>query len=50
MNYTEEEINDAVEKFKQAVAWIKSCEFEPNHKDNACDYCSYKDFCNMNRI
>ena len=50
INYTEEEINDAVEKFKQAVAGIKSCEFEPNHKDNACDYCSYKDFCNMNRI
>ena len=49
-NYTQEEIIEAVEKFKNAVKGIKSHNFEPSHKDSTCKYCSYKDFCDLNRI
>ena len=48
--YTDEEIETLVEKFKTAVNNIKSCQFEPSYNDNACKYCTYKDFCGMNRI
>ena len=50
MEYTDDEILEVVEKFKQAVKNIRNCEFEPSYKDSACKYCSYKDFCDMNRI
>lgn len=50
IQYTEEEINTAVEKFKQAVCSIKNFEFEPSYKDTACQYCAYQDYCGMNRI
>ena len=49
--FTEEEINKTVEKFKQAVTDIKAHEFEPTkNKDKACKYCNYKDYCGMNRL
>ena len=48
--YTDEEIEELVEKFKQAVAKIKAFEFEPSNNKNACKYCLYKDFCGMNKI
>ena len=50
INFTDEEIKEAIDKFKKAVNGIKSYEFEPSYKDNACKHCSYKDFCDMNRI
>ena len=50
IEYTEEEINAAVEKFKNTVASIKNMEFEPSYKENACKYCAYKDYCGMNKI
>lgn len=51
INFTEDEIIIAVEKFKNAVNDIKSCNFEPsNNRDKSCKYCAYKDFCNMDRI
>jgi RecB family exonuclease len=50
IEFTEDEINSAVEKFKQAVKSIKSYDFEPSYKENACKYCAYKDFCGMNRL
>ena len=50
INYTEEEIIDAVNKFKNAVADIKSHKFEPTYTEKVCKYCSYKDFCNMNAM
>ena len=50
VNYTDEEIADAVEKFKNAVADIKAHKFEPTLKESACKYCPYQDFCCMNVI
>jgi RecB family exonuclease len=50
INYTNEEIEAAVDKFKQAVEGIKSHEFEPSYNPIACKYCAYKDFCSLNRI
>lgn len=50
IQFTAEEIQQAVEKFKNAVKSIKAHEFEPSFKDNACKYCSYKSFCSMNRL
>ena len=47
---TDEEIADAVEKFKNAVADIKAHKFEPTLKESACKYCPYQDFCGMNVI
>ena len=50
IKYTDEEFHTVIEKFKNAVKGIKSYEFEPSYKEKACEYCSYKDFCDMNRI
>lgn len=50
IEYTQDEILTAVEKFKQAVLGIKSHEFEPTYKENSCKNCPYRDFCEMNRI
>ena len=50
INYTEQEINDAVEKFKQAVSDIKAHKFKPNLKGKACQYCAYKVYCGMNMM
>jgi CRISPR/Cas system-associated exonuclease Cas4 (RecB family) len=50
IEFTKDEINSALEKFKQAVKSIKSYNFEPSYKETACKYCVYKDFCGMNTI
>jgi CRISPR/Cas system-associated exonuclease Cas4 (RecB family) len=50
IEFTEDEINSTVENFKQAVKSIKSYDFEPSYKENACKYCAYKDFCGMNKL
>ena len=47
IQYTEQEIEDAVGKFRQAVSDIKEHKFEKNEKAN-CQYCSCKDYCGMN--
>ena len=49
-DFSDEEIDAVVEKFKTAVKNIKSCEFEPSYKKTACEHCAYKDFCGMNRL
>ena len=53
IEFTEDKINEVVEKFKKAVADIKSLNFEPTaeeNKDKSCKYCNYKDYCGMNKI
>ena len=50
INYTQEEMDTVVEKFKNAVKSIKNLEFDPSYKDNACKYCSYGDYCGMNKL
>ena len=50
ITYTDEEINERIEKFKQAVQNIKNCNFEPSYNENACKYCPYCDFCAMEII
>ena len=50
ITYTQEEIDTAVETFRNAVKRIKSHEFEPSYKESSCRYCAYKDFCGMNRL
>ncbi len=46
MNYTEAEIDEVLTKYKNAVDSIRSMDFEPTFKKDACKYCAYKDFCN----
>lgn len=50
IQYTEKEIEDAVEIFKQAIKGIKSHNFEPSYKNNVCKYCLHKDFCGLDVI
>lgn len=51
IEFTEQEINDTVEKFKQAVTNIKAHEFEPTkNKEKTCKKCPYKDYCGMDRL
>ena len=50
ITYTKEETDKIVEKYKQAVADIKSFKFYPSYKDSACKYCAYQDYCGMNKI
>ncbi len=48
--YENIEIEDRIEKFKQAIKDIKDCKFEPSYNKNACEHCQYRNFCNMNII
>jgi RecB family exonuclease len=50
IKYSDEEIDAAVETFKQAVKGIKAHEFEPNSSDKNCKYCASRDFCGLNRF
>jgi len=50
ITYDEIEITECVEKFKQAIKDIKECKFEASYNKNACAYCSYRDFCEMNIV
>ena len=45
LNLTDEECQAVVEKFKTAVKSIYNYEFKPSFKKEACQYCSYKVFC-----
>ena len=50
ITYSKDEIEQSVEKFKQAIKDINSCKFEPSYNENACKFCNYKDFCNINVV
>ena len=47
IEFTQEECNEIFERYKQAVKDIKSHKFEPTYDEKACQWCSYKDFCDM---
>ena len=46
MELNEEDIEEIISKFKNAIKEIKNCNFEAK-KDN-CEYCPYKSFCAIN--
>ena len=50
LEYSEEDCNAIVEKFKNAIAEIKNYNFEPSHNPDACKYCSCKDYCGLNVV
>ncbi|MDE6138157.1 MAG: PD-(D/E)XK nuclease family protein, partial [Candidatus Gastranaerophilales bacterium] len=50
LNLTDEDCLEIENKFKTAISNIKSYNFEPTYKKDACKHCQYKDFCNMEII
>lgn len=48
VNYTEDEIEAVVAKYKNVIDLIYQMEFEPTNNKNSCKYCAYKDFCQTN--
>lgn len=50
IKFTGEEVQDVVNKFKDAIAGIKNCDFTPSYKENSCKYCSYRDLCGLNTL
>lgn len=48
VNYTEDEIEAVIAKYKNVIDLIYQMEFEPTNNKNACKYCAYKDFCQTN--
>ena len=55
MNFTQAECQAVVDKFKSAINNIKEHKFEPiatkeRRKNKTCEYCQYKDFCNLEGI
>lgn len=45
LNLNEEDIEEILKKFKNAIDEIKKHNFEPSLDKKACEYCAYKDFC-----
>ena len=50
IEYTKEESEERIEKFKSAIKNIENCNFEPSFNKNACKYCQYSDFCKINAV
>ena len=50
LNLVEEDCEAIRQKFQKAVAQIKSYQFEPSYDKQACKYCPYSDFCNMDIV
>lgn len=48
VNYTEDEIEAVVAKYKDVIDSIYEMNFEPSNDLNTCKYCIYKDFCQTN--
>ncbi len=48
VNYTKEDCNKVVEKFKNAIDSINNLEFEPTYDQKVCKYCACADFCKGN--
>lgn len=47
---TEEDCEKVVAELKQSIKDISECEFEPNYNEEACKYCSYRDFCGIDIV
>jgi radical SAM protein with 4Fe4S-binding SPASM domain len=50
--FTKDECQKVIDKFKGAIKDIKEYKFEPieakqRKKSKTCQYCQYKDFCNL---
>ncbi len=50
INFSNEEIENILEKFNNAIKSIKNHDFEPTDKEENCKYCAYRDFCALNII
>lgn len=50
INFSDEEIKNIIEKYKDTIKSIKAHNFEPTDKKENCKYCAYKDFCSLNVI
>lgn len=51
LEFTDQEIVDTVNKFKQAVLDIKAHKFEATmNKEKSCKKCPYKDYCSIERV
>ena len=51
LEFTEDDCNAVIAKFKEAISNIKSYKFSPvldrNYSKQPCMYCQYKDFCHL---
>lgn len=47
LELTRDDCERVVEKFKAAISLIRNYDFEPSHNEDACKYCAYRDFCEM---
>ena len=47
LELSKEDCEQVVEKFKNAIFAIRNYNFEPSHNAKACQYCNYRDFCEM---
>lgn len=50
LELSEENCLEIEEKFKSAIQKIRDYEFAPTYDKNACKWCIYKDFCNMEQV
>ncbi len=50
LNLTDEECEKIKEKFHSAIEDIRAYKFEPSYKEEACRWCGYRDFCNMETV
>lgn len=50
VNYSEDDINKILDKYKNAIVGIKNHKFEPTPSKVSCAYCPYKnDLCDLNQ-
>ncbi len=50
LNLTEKDCQDIEDKFKAAIADIKSYKFEPAYKKDVCKMCRYREFCLLENV
>ncbi len=50
LQLTDEDCENVLERFKNAINDIRACKFEPSYNKDACQFCEYKDFCKIDVI